>query len=101
MSGISLPVATPTTGVTTPNTPKASELNSPSQVSTAEGSKGEQATPKENSQAHSAGIEKTSADTGINTSLSYQSSLLEQLLLSTNNLVSVNKDILKYARVQA
>jgi hypothetical protein len=101
IGSVSLPAPTSTAGVSTPNTPKASELNSPSQVSTAEGSKGEQATPKESIQANGAGIEKTSADTGINTALGYQSSLLEQLLLSTNNLVSVNKDILKYARVQA
>ncbi len=101
MGVVSLPTPTSTTGVTTPNTPKASELNSPSQVSTAEESKGEQATPKDSTQASGTGIEKTTADTGINTALGYQSSLLEQLLLSTNNLVSVNKDILKYARVQA
>lgn len=50
-------------------------------------------------QASSTGIEKPVADAGINSILSYQNNVLEQLLMSTNTLVSVNKDILRYARI--
>lgn len=42
------------------------------------------------------GKQKIGSD--INNLLSYQGSILEQILLSTNDLVSVNKDILRYAR---
>ena len=59
----------------------------------------QQAQPAEKTKATTTGIEKPVLDTGINSMLGYQSSLLEQILQSTQNLVSVNKDILKYARV--
>ena len=98
-SGISLPSPTPTTGVAVTSTPKSSTLNSPSAVSTNKDIGGEQAVVKEPILALGSGIEKPVADSSINTALGYQSSLLEQLLLSTNSLVSVNKDILKYSRV--
>lgn len=44
------------------------------------------------------GIEKPPNNSDINNVLAFQSSLLEQILLTANNLVSVNKDILKYTR---
>jgi len=99
--GVSLPSPTSPTGVSVPTAPKPSTLNSPSQVSTAKDSAGEQSTAKDPTKPLGAGIEKPAPEASINTALGYQSSLLEQLLLSTNNLVSVNKDILKYARVQS
>lgn len=96
---VSLPTPTPTTGASPLSTPKASTLNSPSQVSTKEGTSGEQSLPKDPTKALGAGIEKTAPETSINTALGFQTSILEQILLSTNNLISVNKDILKYAKV--
>ncbi len=78
--------------------PKPSTLNSPSQVSAKPSAQGEQATAKEPSKPLGAGIEKPAPESSINTMLGYQNSLLEQLLLSTNSLVSTNKDILKYTR---
>lgn len=42
-----------------------------------------------------------SANSDINTQIAFQSSVLQQILLSTNNLVSVNKDILKYTRISS
>lgn len=94
---VSLPTLTSTSGVAS-STPRSSTLNSPSAVSTNPNVGGEQATAKEPIQPNAAGIEKPAPESSINTALGYQSSLLEQLLLSTNNLVSVNKDILKYSR---
>lgn len=44
------------------------------------------------------GIDKPGKGADINTLLSHQSLLLEQILIGTNSLVSVNKDILRYAR---
>ena len=47
------------------------------------------------------GLDRPAKTADINNLLSYQGSLLEQILLSTNNLVSVNKDILRHARISA
>lgn len=98
---VSLPAAKPTSGPSASASPTASTLNSPSAVSTDPAVGGDQSTGKEQSLPASSGTERGQANDGINTALGYQSSLLEQLLLSTNNLVSVNKDILKYARNSA
>jgi hypothetical protein len=99
-SGVSLPAPTTPVGVSVPTSPKASTLNSPSAVSPAE-DKGTQVKALDPGSPSKPGIEKARPDTGINSMLSYQSSLLEQLLTSTNNLVSVNKDILKYTKVRS
>lgn len=48
-----------------------------------------------------AGIERPNKNSDINSLLVNQGLLLEQILVGTNNLVSVNKDILKYARNSA
>jgi hypothetical protein len=101
IGAVSLPAARPTSGPSASATPKSSTLNSPSAVSTDPAVGGDQSVGKEQSLPASTGTERGQANDGINTALGYQSSLLEQLLLSTNNLVSVNKDILKYARNSA
>lgn len=46
------------------------------------------------------GIEQGSKDAGINSILTQQTSLIEQLLTSTKDVLSVNKDILKYTKLQ-
>lgn len=46
------------------------------------------------------GIEKAVGGTDINSILRYQTSLLEQLVQGNDNIISVNKDILKYTRVK-
>lgn len=51
--------------------------------------------PLENSKPVNSG---TKPPSDINNLLSYQGNLLEQILLSTNDLVSVNKEILRYSR---
>jgi len=97
---VSLPTPSPSPAGASPlTTPKSSTLNSPSQVTTKDAGS-PQSVPKDPSKPLGAGKEKEAPESSINTSLSYQSSVLEQILLSTNNLVSVNKDILKYVRVQ-
>jgi hypothetical protein len=48
----------------------------------------------------SAPVKSTSSvNSDINTQMAFQSSVLEQILQSTTNLVSVNKEILKYTRI--
>jgi hypothetical protein len=97
---ISLPRASAPSTTNNLTTPKASTLNSPSQVSTKpEGEVKPQAPVKEQSKPNGSGIEKPTSTSDINNMLGYQTSLLEQLVQSTNSLVSVNKDILKYTRV--
>lgn len=97
--GVSLPKPTPAGAG--PIAPRSSGLNSPSAVPAGGDTQAEKAVAKDPSKPVGAGIEKPPTDTSINTVLGYQSSLLEQLLLSTNNLVSVNKDILKYTRAHS
>lgn len=50
------------------------------------------------SAASAPGIDRPGKNSDINTLLSQQSMILEQILIGTNNLVSVNKDILRYTR---
>lgn len=101
-SSVSLPNPTPLNSTNDKMTfPRASTINSPSQVSASTEKVGQQALPKEQSKPLGAGIEKPTSESSINTMIGYQSAILEQILLSTNNLVSVNRDILKYARVNA
>lgn len=82
-----------------PSNAKKSGIESPSAVTPTANTETTKA--KEASKSVGAGIEKPQADQSINTSISYQNSLTEQLLLVTKDLVSVNKDILKYTRAQS
>ena len=94
---VSLP--SPSTSSTSPSTPKPSTLNSPSQVSAASNTEGTQSTVKELTSASVVGTEKPATADNVSSAIGYQSSLLEQLLQATNSVLSVNKDILKYAKV--
>ena len=87
---------TPSSRVANPSTPRISVL---SPQESKNDNQTEVIKAKEPTKSAAAGIEKAPSNTNIDSMLSYQNSLLEQLLLSTNNLVSVNKDILKYTRV--
>ena len=55
---------------------------------------------KEPAPAPGSGIERPPGGGDINNLLSYQSSIMEQILQSNKELVAVNKDILKFARIQ-
>lgn len=83
-----------------PTAPKPSTIDSPSSSEPPMGVD-QTAAPKINESSKPLdGIKKPAASTDINSTLAFQSSLLEQILLSTNNLVSVNKDILKATKNQ-
>jgi len=102
IGNISLPRASAPASQNNLTTPKASTLNSPSQVSAKGGEENKpESQVKEPSKPTGSGIEKPAAGSDINNMLGYQTSLLEQLVQSTNSLVSVNKDILKYTRVHS
>ena len=85
--------------VSTGTAPKASTLNSPSAVSADPNVGGKQSTAKEAQTPSSKGTERPAPGSGVETALGYQSSILQQILESTNSLISVNKSILKYAKV--
>lgn len=86
---------------TIPTTPRPSTLNSPSQVSTNPSAINAPAAQKPDSKSVAGGQEKTNSNGDLSAALDYQNSLLTQLLQSTNKLISVNQDILKYSRVRA
>jgi hypothetical protein len=76
----------------------ASTINSPSAVSVEPQNADTSSSASNPSTPVSPGIEKTPANTDINSTLAYQANLLAQILLASENNVSVNKDILKYTR---
>ena len=76
--------------------PTASTINSPSSSATA-------STPALSSASEAPvgpGKDKAANKSDINSLIAYQGSVLEQILNSTNKLVSVNQDILKHTRNQ-
>jgi hypothetical protein len=101
MTGVGLPTPTSSAGVSAGTAPKSSTLNSPSAVSADPNVGGDQSTPKDAQAASSGGAEKPVTGSGLETALGYQSSILQQLLESNNSLISINKDILKYTKVNA
>lgn len=92
------------TEISIPKNPASSTINSPSAVPadpTKVNSDIAPEAPEPTSAAVGSGIEKPPRTSDINSLLSYQSTILEQILLGTNNMVSVNKDILKYSKNHA
>jgi hypothetical protein len=89
--------------ISVPTAPMASTINSPSAVSTPQPKPDSSADiePPDGSRTGGPAIPRPGANADINNLLSYQGSVLERILLSTNDLVSVNKDILRYARNQS
>jgi hypothetical protein len=95
---VSLPNLTPTSNLSISKSPRLSTLNSPSAIVTTPSSINQANKDKEINNSTGPGIEKASSETNINSILDYQNILLQQLVSSTENLVSVNRDILKYTR---
>lgn len=86
-------------GVTT--NPMPTTISSPSAVTT-KPETAKQVTapaPQESTTVAGLGTEKPAKTSDINSILGYQSALLEQLVQHLANLISVNKDILKYAKI--
>lgn len=86
------------TSISIPKTPMASTIISPSStvVQTSE-VPGDNSLPITSSPA-SITMAKPDHSADINSMLSFQSNLLEQILLSSTSLVSVNREILRYTR---
>lgn len=102
LGNISLPDLKTTAGTSRLSNPKPSELNSPSEMSSKQNAgKDGPIDAKKSDIASGTGLRKENSQADINTVIGYQTSVLEQILQSTNNLVSVNQDILKYTRVQS
>ncbi len=99
LSNAGVPIAPAKGEITVPKNPKSSTIDSPSAVSTDKNVGGDQAPQKESTKPSGVGTEKPVPNSGINTQLAYQNSLLEQILQKSDSLLSVNKDILKYAKV--
>ena len=86
--------------ISVPKNPTPSTIESPSSKPAPEVEKAVTSAPDApaatESSAPALGTPQTGND--INNTLAYQNSILEQMLLSMNNGVSVNQDILKYTR---
>lgn len=92
------PPATPANSSTT-KTPVVSSLNSPSKSKVVPDN-APVGKPGEAVKSSAPGTAAAHNESDINSILRYQTSLLEQLVQGNNNIVSVNKDILKYTRVR-
>lgn len=86
--------------ISVPKTPMATTIDSPSAVEVQPPKVQDIATPARNNTVTTT---MTTGDNtaGINNMLSFQSNLLEQILLSSTTLVSVNKEILRFTRNNA
>ena len=88
-------------GITVPTAPVPSTINSPSASSTKSNSEwDDNSSPSAGmpSAPMAPGIDKSPVGTDINSTLAAHTNILQQILLASENNVSVNKDILKYAR---
>ena len=84
-----------------PTSPMQSTINSPSAVPvtpTSDNADASAGSPTKPEAAVGSGIEKPARNSDINSLLTYQNSISEQMLLSINKLISVNADILKVSR---
>lgn len=83
------------------STPKQSSIDSPSAVPPTSSKDSPASTNAPTSSVLDSGTDKTARTPDINNTLSYQNALLVQILESTQALVSVNRDILKYSKVHS
>jgi phage-related protein len=88
--------------ISVPKTPMASTIASPSAVEVQPPKVPDANAPGPTATAiASTAMAKPDSKADINSMLTFQSTLLEQILLSSNSLVSVNKEILRYTRNNA
>ena len=91
------------TEISVPKSPASSTINSPSAVpATAKDAEADTSATKAQkpSTPVGPGIEKPPANTDINSMMAYQNNVLEQILLGTTKVASINADILRYTRNQ-
>ena len=90
------------TKISVPKTPMASTIASPSAVEVQPPKVPDANAPGPTAATiASTAMAKPDSKSDINSMLTFQSTLLEQILLSSNSLVSVNKEILRYTRNNA
>ena len=90
------------TKISVPKTPMASTIVSPSAVEVQPPKVPDATAPGPTAATiASTAMAKPDSKADINSMLTFQSTLLEQILLSSNSLVSVNKEILRYTRNNA
>jgi hypothetical protein len=82
------------------NTPAPSKISGPTTPQAIEAAANSQTPSAPNtSTSPGSGIERPAKGSDINNLLSYQSSLLEQMVTNTSKMVSLNQDILRYSRI--
>ncbi len=84
---------------TAAKTPAGTTIASPSAIDDAKKIKDAAETGKNTISSPSVVNAPPPSNSDINSQMAYQSSVLEQILLGTTSLVSVNKDILKYTKI--
>ncbi len=87
--------------ISIPTTPMASTIVSPSAVEVQPPKVPDASSPVGASTTVATATQKVQTREDINSMLSFQSNILEQILLSSNSLVSVNREILRYTRNNA
>jgi len=83
-----------------PSTPKSSTIDSPSASKPTDALDNKPGSDTSTTTGESA-TNKSSRSNEINSTLTYQTAILTQILEASQNLVSVNRDILKYAKVHS
>jgi len=103
--GVSAPPAkidAKTTQISVPTTPALSTVNSPAAITPEGDPKAKRPTVPETAESIMGPVmDKPDGNKDINTVLRHSSDVLEAILLASNQLVEVNKDILKYSRISA
>lgn len=91
------------TKISVPTAPAPSTVDSPSAVSPTSAGAASSPGPGDTSPQMPTNtvIEKPARTADINSLIEHQSTVLSQLLMETRSLVSVNKDILRYSRMQS
>jgi hypothetical protein len=91
-----------TTQISVPTTPALSTVNSPAAITPEGDPKAKRPGVPETAESIMGPVmDKPDGNKDINTVLRHSSDILEAILLASNQLVEVNKDILKYSRISA
>ena len=93
---------TPSSKISVPKEPLPSTIDSPSAAPTAPGADANLSSKSTDTAGTPVGpgIEKPPRNADINSLMAFQNNLSQQILLGIENLVSVNKDVLKYTKIR-
>lgn len=99
---IVVPSSAPSSNISVPKEPLPSTIDSPSASPTATGADANLSSKSADTSGTPVGpgIEKPPRNADINSLMAFQNNLSQQILLGIENLVTVNKDVLKYTKIR-